>query len=189
MNNEQELGSFLRNKTNITIFFGGAEVTIGQEYLKVVRERFLDMKKTAERAMEQLSEDELFYCFNEESNSIGMIVKHMNGNMISRWTDFFASDGEKPNRNRDDEFTNDLKSREELLDHWEKGWQIFLKTLYEIDEKDLLKTITIRNEPHTVIQAIERQMYHYSYHIGQIVYIAKQIKSTDWKTLTIPRRK
>jgi uncharacterized damage-inducible protein DinB len=164
-------------------------MTVGQEYLKVVRDRFLDIKKTAERAMEQLSDKDLFYCFHEESNSIGVIVKHMSGNMISRWTDFFASDGEKPNRNRDDEFLNDLKSREELIACWEKGWQRFLKTLYEIGERDLLKTVTIRNEPLSVIEAIERQMYHYSYHVGQIVYIAKQIKSTDWKTLTIPRKK
>jgi hypothetical protein len=164
-------------------------MSVGQEYLKVVRERFLDMKNTAERAMEQLSEKELFYCFNEESNSIAIIVKHMSGNMISRWTDFFISDGEKPNRNRDDEFINDLKSREELFACWEKGWDTFLNTLNKINENDLLKTVTIRNEPHSVIQAIERQMYHYSYHVGQIVYIAKQIKSKDWKTLTIPRRK
>jgi uncharacterized damage-inducible protein DinB len=170
-------------------FFGGVDMSIGQEYLKVVKERFLDMKNTAEKAMEQLSEEELFYSLNEESNSIAIIVKHMSGNMISRWIDFFTSDGEKPNRNRDDEFINDLKSREELLACWEKGWGTFLKTLYEISETDLLKTVTIRNEPHSVIQAIERQMYHYSYHVGQIVYIAKQIKSTEWKTLTIPRRK
>ncbi|MBA2875127.1 DUF1572 domain-containing protein [Thermaerobacillus caldiproteolyticus] len=164
-------------------------MSIGKEYLKVVRERFLDMKNIAERAMEQLSEEELFYCFNEESNSIAIIVKHMSGNMISRWTDFFISDGEKPNRNRDAEFINDLKSREELLACWEKGWETFLNTLNEMHENDLLKTVTIRNEPHSVIQAIERQMYHYSYHVGQIVYIAKQIKSKHWKTLTIPRRK
>ncbi|AIE61744.1 DUF1572 domain-containing protein [Bacillus methanolicus] len=164
-------------------------MSIGQEYLKVVRERFLEMKNTAEKAMEQLPEEELFYSLNEESNSIAIIVKHMSGNMVSRWTDFFTSDGEKPYRNRDDEFINDMNSREELIACWEKGWGTFLKTFYEITENDLLKTVTIRNEPHSVIQAIERQMYHYSYHVGQIVYIAKQIRSTDWKTLTIPRRK
>jgi hypothetical protein len=164
-------------------------MSVGQEYLKVVRKQFLDMKMTAERAMEQLSDDELFYRFNEESNSIAIIVKHMSGNMISRWTDFFHSDGEKPNRQRDAEFINDWSTREEVLACWEKGWSTFFATLNKITENDLLKTVTIRNEPHSVIQAIERQMYHYSYHVGQIVYIAKQIKSTDWKTLTIPRNK
>jgi hypothetical protein len=164
-------------------------MSVGQEYLKVVRKQFLDMKMTAERAMEQLSDDELFYRLNEESNSIAIIVKHMSGNMISRWTDFFHSDGEKPNRQRDAEFINDWSTREEVLACWEKGWSTFFTTLNEITENDLLKTVTIRNEPHSVIQAIERQMYHYSYHVGQIVYIAKQIKSTDWKTLTIPRKK
>jgi hypothetical protein len=164
-------------------------MSVGTEYLKVVRKQFLDMKMTAERAMEQLSDDELFYRWNEESNSIAIIVKHMSGNMISRWTDFFHSDGEKPNRHRDLEFINDWSTREEVLACWEKGWSTFLTTLNEITENDLLKTVTIRNEPHSVIQAIERQMYHYSYHVGQIVYIAKQIKSTDWKTLTIPRKK
>jgi hypothetical protein len=164
-------------------------MSIGKEYLRVVRKQFLDMKMTAERAMEQLSDDELFYRLNEESNSIAIIVKHMSGNMISRWTDFFHSDGEKPNRDRDAEFINDWSTREEVLACWEKGWTTFFHTLNEITENDLLKTVTIRNEPHTVIQAIERQMYHYSYHVGQIVYIAKQIKSTDWKTLTIPRKK
>jgi hypothetical protein len=164
-------------------------MSIGKEYLKVVRKQFLDMKMTAERAMEQLSDDELFYRLNEESNSIAIIVKHMSGNMVSRWTDFFHSDGEKPNRDRDAEFINDWSTREEVLACWEKGWNTFFNTLNEITENDLLKTVTIRNEPHSVIQAIERQMYHYSYHVGQIVYIAKQIKSTDWKTLTIPRKK
>lgn len=164
-------------------------MSVGQEYLKVVRKQFLDMKMIAERAMEQLSDDELFYRLNEESNSIAIIVKHMSGNMISRWTDFFHSDGEKPNRDRDAEFINDWSTREEVLACWEKGWSTFFNTLNEITENDLLKTVTIRNEPHSVIQAIERQMYHYSYHIGQIVYIAKQIKSKDWKTLTIPRKR
>jgi hypothetical protein len=174
---------------SIVVFMEGLNMNIGQEYLRAVRERFLDMKTIAERAMEQLSEEELFYCSNEESNSIAIIVKHMSGNMFSRWTDFFHSDGEKPDRNRDDEFINDWSTREELLACWEKGWRTFLNTLNEIKEDDLLKTVTIRNEPHSVIQAIERQMYHYSYHIGQIVYIAKQIKSKDWKTLTIPRKR
>ncbi|WP_027409426.1 DUF1572 domain-containing protein [Anoxybacteroides tepidamans] len=164
-------------------------MNVGQEYLRVVRERFLDMKKTAERAIEQLSDEQMFYCPNEESNSVAVIVKHMSGNMISRWTDFFYSDGEKPNRNRDGEFINDFNTRDEVLACWEKGWDTFLTTLNDIREDDLLQTVTIRDAPHSVIEAIERQMYHYSYHIGQIAYIAKQLKSTDWQTLTIPRKK
>ncbi|WP_134701076.1 DUF1572 family protein [Ammoniphilus sp. YIM 78166] len=164
-------------------------MSIGAEYLEVVKARFLDMKKTAEKAFEQLSEEELFWSLNEDSNSIVIIVKHISGNMVSRWTDFFTTDGEKSFRNRDEEFVSDVTTRVEMLELWDAGWNVFLSTLNDIGEEDLLKTITIRNEPHTVIQAIERQMFHYSYHIGQIVYIAKGLKSSDWKTLTIPRKK
>ncbi|MED5051349.1 DinB family protein [Anoxybacillus rupiensis] len=164
-------------------------MNVAQEYLRVVKDRFMDMKKTAEKAMEQLSDDQLFHTFNEETNSVAVIVKHMSGNMISRWTNFFHSDGEKPNRNRDDEFINEFTTRDEVLICLEKGWHTFLTTLNTISESDLLRTVTIRHEPHSVIEAIERQMYHYSYHIGQIVYIAKQLTSTEWKTLTIPRKK
>lgn len=164
-------------------------MNIGQEYLRVVRARFLDMKKTAERAMDQCSEEQLFHCFHEEANSIAIIVKHMSGNMVSRWTDFLSSDWEKPNRNRDDEFINDFRTRKEVMACWEKGWSAFFQTLNELQETDLLRTVTIRGEPHSVIEAIERQMYHYSYHIGQIVYIAKQLNANNWKTLTIPRNR
>ncbi len=164
-------------------------MSIGSEYLEVVRERFLDMKITAEKAFEQLSEEELFWSLNEDSNSIVIIVKHISGNMLSRWTDFFTTDGEKSTRNRDEEFVSDVKTRVSMMELWDVGWNVFLSTLNDIGEEDLLKTITIRNEPHTVIQAIERQMFHYSYHTGQIVYIAKCLKSSDWKTLTIPRKK
>ncbi|MGP3560500.1 DUF1572 domain-containing protein [Geobacillus sp. BK01] len=164
-------------------------MNIGQEYLRAVRARFLDMKKTAEQAIDQCSEEQLFHCFHEEVNSIAIIVKHMSGNMVSRWTDFLSSDGEKPDRNRDDEFINDFHTREEVMACWEKGWSAFLQTLNELQETDLLRTVTIRGEPHSVIEAIERQMYHYSYHIGQIVYIAKQLNANNWKTLTIPRNR
>jgi hypothetical protein len=160
---------------------------IGKEYLKVVKDRFREMKRIGERAMEQCSDEGLFHSFNEESNSIAIIVKHLSGNMVSRWTDFFHTDGEKPDRNRDEEFINRWKTREEIMASWEKGWTVFFRALEEIKEEDLLKTVTIRNEPHTVLQAIERQMYHYSYHIGQIVYAAKLLTGTDWQTLTIPR--
>jgi hypothetical protein len=163
-------------------------MSIGGEYLKTVTHRFTEAKITAEKAMEQLTESELFWSPNEESNSIAIIIKHMSGNMVSRWTDFLHSDGEKPDRNRDDEFVGDSKTKEQVMELWELGWDTFLSALKDIDEEQLLKTITIRNEPHSVIEAIERQMYHYSYHVGQIIYIAKYIKSGDWKSLTIPRK-
>jgi uncharacterized damage-inducible protein DinB len=163
-------------------------MNIGGEYLKTVIQRFRGTKRTAEKAIEQLNENELFWAPNEESNSIAIIVKHMSGNMVSRWTDFFTTDGEKLFRNRDDEFVGDLQTKEQVMELWELGWDTFLTVLKDIDEDDLLKKITIRNEPHTVIEAIERQMYHYSYHVGQIVYIAKNLKSSNWKTLTIPRK-
>ncbi|MED4205631.1 DUF1572 family protein [Neobacillus mesonae] len=164
-------------------------MNIASEYLKTVTQRFGESKISAEKAMEQLEERELFWSLNEESNSIAVIVKHMSGNMVSRWTDFFTTDGEKPTRNRDDEFVGDLQNKEQVMELWEHGWEVFLTTLKAIQEDDLLKTITIRNEPHTVIAAIVRQMYHYSYHVGQIVYLAKMLKSSDWNTLTIPRKK
>ncbi|WP_342043774.1 DUF1572 family protein [Bacillus sp. OTU2372] len=164
-------------------------MNIGREYLKTVTQRFREMKINAEKAIEQLTESELFWSPNEESNNVAIIVKHMSGNMVSRWTDFFTTDGEKPFRNRDDEFVGDIHTKEQVIELWELGWNTFLTALKDIHEDDLLKTITIRNEPHTVIEAIERQMYHYSYHVGQIVYIAKNIKSSNWKTLTIPRKK
>jgi hypothetical protein len=113
----------------------------------------------------------------------------MAGNMLSRWTDFFTTDGEKADRNRDGEFEADAATREALLARWERGWQVFFGALESIGEEDLLRTITIRQEPHSVIQAIERQMYHYSYHVGQIVYLAKQMVDADWQTLTIPRKR
>jgi hypothetical protein len=161
---------------------------IGREYLKTVTQRFIEAKITAEKAMQQLTETELFWSPNEESNSVATIVKHMSGNMVSRWTDFFATDGEKPYRNRDDEFVGDVQTKEQMMELWEIGWDTFLNALKSIEEKQLLKTITIRNEPHSVIEAIERQMYHYSYHIGQIIYVAKILRSSDWKSLTIPRK-
>ncbi|WP_153126729.1 DUF1572 family protein [Peribacillus tepidiphilus] len=164
-------------------------MSIGKEYIKVVNERFTYMKKTVEDAIVQVNDEDLFWSANGDSNSIAVIMKHMSGNMISRWTDFFKTDGEKENRNRDREFINDFSDRSDVLAYWEKGWNVFLSVLGDIEEQDLLKTVTIRQEEHTVLQAIERQMYHYSYHVGQIVYIAKQLKSEGWKSLTIPRKK
>lgn len=164
-------------------------MNLGSEYLKTVIQRFEDAKVTAEKALEQLTESELFWAPNEESNSTAVIVKHKSGNMVSRWTDFLTTDGEKPYRNRDDEFVGDLQTKEQVIELWEMGWDTFLNALKSMEDKQLLNIITIRNEPHSVLEAIERQMYHYSYHIGQIIYIAKMLKSSDWKSLTIPRKK
>lgn len=162
---------------------------IAAEYLKRVYEQFVEVRKNAERTFDQLSDDQLGWAPNEESNSIAVIIKHMAGNMISRWTDLFGSDGEKATRDRDGEFVQDVLDRERLLARWAEGWDLFLQTLQSLQEEDLLRTVTIRNQPHTVLQAIERQMYHYSYHVGQIVYIAKQLKNDQWQTLTIPRKR
>src|SRR5699024_3580109 len=128
----------------------------------------------------------LHWSANEASNSIAVIVKHMSGNMISRWTDFLITDGEKPNRRRDEEFLDTLKSKAEIISAWEKGWAVLFKAIGALDENDLLKSITIRGEKHTVIDAIERQLAHYAYHVGQIVYIGKEIKNENWESLCIP---
>ena len=167
----------------------GDYMNIAGEYLKAVTQRFMEIKLTTEKAIAQLSESDLFWSPSEESNSIAVIIKHMSGNMVSRWTDFFTTDGEKPYRNRDDEFVGDSKTKEQVMELWNRGWDTFLSALKDIDEEDLLKTITIRNEPHSVIGAIERQMVHYSYHVGQIIYIAKHLKSGNWNSLSIPRKK
>jgi hypothetical protein len=165
------------------------EKAVSTEYLKVIKSWFISMKDTAEKTFEQLDDQHLFWYPNENSNSIAVIVKHMSGNMISRWTDFLHSDGEKPYRDRDGEFEHTISSRKELYEVWNKGWDVFFKAIDSLTEEHLLHVIYIRKEPHTVIEAIERQMYHYSYHIGQIVYIAKLLKSDQWRCLTIPRNK
>lgn len=162
---------------------------VASEYLRSVRDRFAEVKQTAERAFAQLSDEQLFWAPNEESNSIAVIIKHLSGNMISRWTDFLTTDGEKPDRNRDQEFVPSYTTRGELLSWWDQGWKTFLTSLESLTEADLTRTVYIRKQKHSVIAAIERQMSHYSYHIGQIVYIAKQLKDAGWQTLTIPRKK
>lgn len=159
------------------------------EYLRIVKERFNSVKHLGDKTIKQLSEEDIHWAFNEESNSIAIIVKHVGGNMVSRWTDFLNSDGEKPYRNREQEFVGDISSMQELIEVWETGWGILFETLSDLDEKDLLKKVAIRGESHSVIEAIERQMAHYAYHIGQIVYIGKLIKSNDWESLSIPKGK
>jgi len=166
-----------------------AESQIAQHYLHVVNKRFVELKKMSERTFEQLEDEEWNWSYNVDSNSIAVIVKHMSGNMISRWSDFLTTDGEKDDRNRDGEFEDSITSREMLLDVWNQGWKVFLDTLQSLTVDDLTKTVTIRQQPHTVMEAIERQMSHYAYHVGQIVYAAKQLKSEEWSSLSIPRKK
>jgi len=161
-------------------------------YTKDSVDLFRYYKRLGERAIEQCPDDALFSMLDAESNSIAIIVKHMSGNMRSRWADFLTSDGEKPDRNRDSEFEEPPKNRAELLAMWERGWKILFDALEPLTEADLARTITIRSEPHSVMQAINRQIAHYSYHIGQIVFLAKHFAAAstgNWTSLTVPRNK
>lgn len=143
-------------------------------------------KKLAERAMAQLSDEQLLAALDAESNSIAIIVKHMAGNMLSRWTDFLTSDGEKPGRNRDAEFSAPPATREELMTLWEDGWRCVFSAIEPLTDADLGRTITIRGEKHSVMQAINRQVAHYSYHCGQIVFLAKHLAHERWQCLSVP---
>lgn len=162
-------------------------MNIAATYLKVVQERFEVVKELGDKTIAQLEQEQLHWSFNEDSNSIAIIVKHLNGNMVSRWTGFLMTDGEKQTRDRDDEFYDSITSKEELVAVWENGWQVVFDTLKELTEEDLLKVVKIRGAQLTVIDAIERQMAHYASHVGQIVYIGKQIKGEEWETLSIPK--
>jgi hypothetical protein len=146
-------------------------------------------KQLAEKAIAQIADNDLNWQANEDSNSIITIVKHMWGNMLSRWTDFMTTDGEKPWRKRDEEFENEQMDRATLMKMWEEGWQCVFHALDSITDDDLEKTVYIRNEGHTVLEAINRQIAHYSYHVGQIVYISKLRITKEWVSLTIPRNK
>jgi hypothetical protein len=146
-------------------------------------------KKLGERAMEQVSDEHLFAALDEEANSIAIIVKHMTGNMRSRWTDFLTTDGEKPNRNRDSEFVDPPATREALLKDWDDGWARVFETLDSLTEADMTRTVTIRGEAHSVMQAINRQVAHYPHHVGQIVLLAKHFACDRWQSLSVPRNK
>lgn len=150
---------------------------------------FRNYKKLAERAMEQVSDEEFFKTIDAEANSIAVIVKHIAGNLRSRWTDFLTSDGEKPDRDRDTEFEMIADTRDSLMEFWESGWQTLFDNVGPLSVDDFSKTVTIRGEPHTVVEALNRQMTHYAYHIGQIVFLAKHFRSSDWKTLSVPKNK
>ena len=164
--------------------------SLGQHYLEDALHTFRDYKKLADRAFAQTSEEDFFRTLDPESNSIAVIVKHMAGNMLSRWTDFLTSDGEKPDRKRDMEFEmlpNTTKA--DMLAFWEKGWHCVFSSIEPLTADDLMKKVKIRGQDHTVVHAINRQISHYANHVGQIVYLAKHFKSGEWQTLSVPRNR
>ena len=164
--------------------------SLAQHYLNDAIKTFRDYKKLAEGAFAQISDKDFFKTLDEESNSIAVNMKHMAGNMISRWTDFLTTDGEKPERNRDIEFVMlPGTSKDDILAYWEKGWKCVFEAVGPLQPEDLMRTIKIRGQDHTVIQAINRQLAHYAYHVGQIVFLAKHFKSSDWQSLSVPRNK
>jgi len=151
---------------------------------------FRTYKRLADRALEQVDDASFVRTIDDESNSLALIVKHISGNLRSRWTDFLTSDGEKPARQRDQEFEQrDGDSRASLMKAWEDGWQRMFDSIGSLGEADILAIVTIRGEPHTVLQAVNRQLAHYAYHVGQIVFLAKHLRSQGWKSLSIPRGK
>lgn len=164
--------------------------SLARHYLEDSIKSFRAYKKLAEKALDQVSEDEFFIALDEEANSIALLMKHMAGNMLSRWTDFLTTDGEKPDRNRDIEFVIEPNmGKDELVAYWEKGWQSVFDALEPLGAEDLSRKITIRGKEHTVVQAINRQLMHYAYHIGQLVFLAKHFRSAEWKSLSVPRNK
>lgn len=163
--------------------------SIIQNYQADAVQSFRNYKKLADRAIEQVSDEQFVAVIDAESNSIAVIVKHIAGNLHSRWKDFLTTDGEKPGRDRDMEFEMIDDSRESLMEFWDTGWKTLFEAIGPLTEADFSTTITIRGEPHSVVEAINRQLTHYSYHIGQIVFLAKHLKSSDWKTLSIPRNR
>jgi Protein of unknown function (DUF1572) len=159
-------------------------------YIDDVRDQFRKLKKLAEGALAQVSNDQLHATIDDESNSIAIIMKHEAGNLRSRFTDFLTTDGEKPDRNRDGEFEIDVPpDRASVMADWERGWAVLFAALDALKNDDLLRDVYIRGERHSVIQALDRQMTHHAYHVGQIVFLAKHLNSSTWKTLTIPRRR
>ena len=163
---------------------------LSEHYLADAIDSFRAYKKLAEKALDQLTNDEFFITIDEESNSVAGIIKHMAGNMLSRWTDFLTTDGEKPDRNRDMEFVIDPQTvKEDLLTYWERGWAAVFTALEPLTAADFRKTVMIRGETHTIVQAINRQLTHYAYHIGQIVFLAKHFRSREWKSLSIPKNR
>lgn len=150
---------------------------------------FRNYKKLAERAIEQVTDEEFFFLIDPEANSIAVIVKHIAGNLRSRWTDFLTTDGEKPDRDRDTEFELIEDTRESLMRMWEEGWQTLFDNFEPLTADDYFRTVTIRGEPHTIVEAVNRQLTHYAYHIGQITLLAKHFRSAEWTSLSVPRNR
>lgn len=163
---------------------------IVQNYHEDAIAMFRSYKKLADKAIAQLKDEEFFVTLDEEANSVAVIMKHMAGNMFSRWTDFLTSDGEKPDRNRDMEFViEESTTKDDVLDYWERGWACVFAAVEPLTLEDFGKTVTIRGEVHTIVQAINRQLTHYACHVGQIIFLAKHFRSADWNSLSIPRKK
>jgi hypothetical protein len=163
---------------------------IASHYLDEARRQFRGHKRMGENAIAQLRDEDFFVTLDPESNSVAILVKHLAGNMRSRFTDFLTSDGEKPDRFRDREFElNAETTRADVMKWWEEGWAIVLGAIEALTPEDVMRTVTIRGEPHTVLQAINRQIAHYAQHTGQIVFLAKHLRSSEWRTLSIPRGK
>ena len=161
--------------------------SLAEHYLKDAAKMFRNLKRLADGAAAQVSDEEFFRTIDAESNSVALIMKHVAGNLRSRWTDFLNSDGEKPDRHRDSEFVSEGEDRAAILERWEAGWQTLFDTLDSLAGVDPLRTVTIRGEPHTVVEAVNRQLSHYGQHVGQIVFLAKHLRSSEWKTLSIAR--
>ena len=164
-------------------------MTFNEHYLQDMTKSFRSYKKLCEKGIEQLAPEQLFFTPNADTNSIAIIIQHMAGNMFSRWTDFLTTDGEKEWRQRDAEFETGKTNKDDLMKLWEDGWACLFNALEQLSPDQLLDTVYIRKEAHTVMQAINRQVAHYSYHIGQIVFIAKMLKQEDWNSLSIPKKK
>ena len=164
--------------------------SLASHYLDEIRRQLRGHKRLVEGALAQLKDEDFFVTLDPESNSIAILIKHISGNMRSRFTDFLTSDGEKPNRHRDGEFElSDKTTRTELMQWWENGWKILLGSLDSLTADDVMRTVQIRQEPHTVVQALNRALAHYATHLGQIVFLAKHFRSSEWKTLSVPRGK
>ena len=156
-------------------------------FLESVKKQFAYYKMLGDKTFIQLSDENLFWQFNSDTNSVAIMVNHLWGNMLSRWTDFLTSDGEKDWRDRDAEFEENIKTREELITKWEAGWTCLFNALESINSENFNNTIYIRNQGHSIIEAINRQLAHYAYHVGQIVYVGRMAKGVDWKSLSIPK--
>jgi hypothetical protein len=162
---------------------------LAAHYLDEARRQFRGYKRLGEGAMAQLKDEDFFVMLDPEANSIAILVKHLAGNMRSRFTDFLTSDGEKPDRHRDQEFEMSAVSRADVMRWWEEGWARVFSAIESLRPDDLMRTVTIRSEPHTVLQAINRQLAHYAMHVGQVVFLAKHLRSNEWKSLSIPKGK